>query len=236
MPLVPVQYEEAIKNLRACQTIGDAKYWASAADALAAWAKMAHDETVLDEARKLKAEARRQMGLLAEQLRPPKRDRAKCSVGGCDSSTKSPGVNFCRAHYLQRWRAGDLPKVEKAGSPASLLREHGLTAFEATNSMRLARMPEEKFRNAVESGATPRSIAFLGRGLGRQGRAVSSEGWTWLALIGSGARLPAVRSLLKSRSARSVAAGLTKDEADKARKLVVEIVEWLDEFEQYLPK
>lgn len=38
-PLVPVEYEAAVKSLQACATLDEAKYWSDKSDALAAWAK-----------------------------------------------------------------------------------------------------------------------------------------------------------------------------------------------------
>ena|SRR6185437_9764975 len=69
-PLVPVVYEEALKNLAECISIDDAKYWSDKADALAAWAKIYHDDKLSRQAKCLKLEAFRRIGILAAELRP----------------------------------------------------------------------------------------------------------------------------------------------------------------------
>lgn len=70
-PLVPVVYEEAVKALGECLTLDDAKHWDNKADALAAWAKIYHDDKVARQAKALKLHAYRRMGQLAEEMRPP---------------------------------------------------------------------------------------------------------------------------------------------------------------------
>jgi len=67
---LPVEYEEAIRNLVACVTIDEAKYWSNKADALAAWARIYENDQAGLEARRLKLHAYRRMGELARELRP----------------------------------------------------------------------------------------------------------------------------------------------------------------------
>lgn len=71
-PLVPVEYEAAVKALQACTTLDEARYWDNKADALAAWAKIYHNDQVTREAKILKLHAYRRMGLLAAELQPSK--------------------------------------------------------------------------------------------------------------------------------------------------------------------
>lgn len=69
-PLIPVEYESALKALEACATIDDAKYWDNKADALAAWAKIYHDDEAATAARRLKLHAYHRLGSLARELQP----------------------------------------------------------------------------------------------------------------------------------------------------------------------
>jgi hypothetical protein len=71
-PLVPVEYETAVKALQACMDIDDAKYWSDKADALAAWAKIYHNEDAIRKAKMLKLHAFRRMGEIAGELKPLK--------------------------------------------------------------------------------------------------------------------------------------------------------------------
>ena len=68
-PLVPVEYEEAVKALAKCREIDDAKYWSDKASALAAWAKIYHSPQVMREAKLLKLHAYRHMAELAHAIR-----------------------------------------------------------------------------------------------------------------------------------------------------------------------
>jgi hypothetical protein len=68
-PLVPVEYEQALKALASCRQIDDAKYWSDKASALAAWAKIYHSPQVMREAKLLKLHAYRHMAELAHAIR-----------------------------------------------------------------------------------------------------------------------------------------------------------------------
>lgn len=69
-PNLPVEYSEAVRNLVACATIDEAKYWSDKADALAAWAQIYENDQAGLEARRLKLHAYRRMGELAREIRP----------------------------------------------------------------------------------------------------------------------------------------------------------------------
>ena len=97
-PLVPVEYEEAIKDLIACQNIDDAKYWSDKADALAAWAKMYRDDKASVEAKRLKLHAFNRMGELAKELRPKKSAGfGKGSLPGARSMLVEKGLTYSQA-------------------------------------------------------------------------------------------------------------------------------------------
>lgn len=102
-PLVPLEYERACKDLAACQTIDEAKYFADKSDALAAWAKIYKDDKAGLEARKLKLYAYRRMGLLAGELRPNRRmgGRASC-VPGPSSLLQEKGLSKSTATIVRR--------------------------------------------------------------------------------------------------------------------------------------
>jgi hypothetical protein len=125
-PVVPIVYEEAIKALDACLTLDDAKLWSDKADALAAWAKIYHDDKVDRQAKALKLHAYRRMGKLAGELRP--------STG----KGRLPGGAY----------AGSNP------GPRSLLIENGLSDRGAQAARRLASLSDEKF-NALTNRAKP---------------------------------------------------------------------------------
>lgn len=71
-PLLPQEYEEAIRALTACTTLDEAKYWNTKADVYAAWSKIFHSDEVMRKAKVLKLHAQRRMSQLAQQLRARK--------------------------------------------------------------------------------------------------------------------------------------------------------------------
>lgn len=129
-PLVPVVYEEAVKALGECLSLDDAKYWDNKADALAAWAKIYHDDKVGRQARALKLEAYRRMGTLAGELRGFGR-RVLATVG-------------------RKGRAFVNIKTARG-----LLMEKGLSSKQARAAIVLAKMERETFAPMVEGPRPP---------------------------------------------------------------------------------
>src|ERR1700733_10435972 len=86
---IPVQFEEGLKALAACRSIDEAKYWASAAEALAAWARIHKEKRAGVEAKLIDLHAHRRMGELAAEMRPI---RYRLGKGGKNSPpNKLPG-------------------------------------------------------------------------------------------------------------------------------------------------
>lgn len=133
-PLVPVEYEDAIKALDACITLDEARYWSAKADALAAWAKIHHSGEVVRKAKALKLHAFRRMGELAGELNPRK-------------STTSTGGR------------GSIP----GSGPRNLLIKHGLSIGEADAARMLAKLTEKRFDRLLEHPMAPTTFRYLGR-------------------------------------------------------------------------
>lgn len=201
-PLVPVEYESAVKELAACSSLDEAKYWDNKADALAAWARIYHSDEAGSEAKKLKLHAYRRMGQLAIELRPKS---APVREASGRITSKTPGS-------------------------LKLLKEHGLKEHQASSATKLGRLPPQKFDQLLARSRVPTPGGYL-RELRPDGL---SEAWSMFSGRNYGATQ--FRTYCRGHSARSIASGLTKDEASRARAIVVELQEWLDEFEQYLPK
>lgn len=197
-PLVPVEYEAAIKALAACLSLDDAKYWDNKADALAAWAKIYRDDKVGRQARSLKLFAYRRMGILAGELRP----------GG-----RQPGVRGA------------------APGPVTVLMESGLKKGEAVAARQLAKLPQREF-NSLANALRPRSPLTEAKVL-QMGTCMSKA---WIALTQNAAGFPHFRAFCRRNEASEMARSLRADEAIKASEMLIEINEWLDKFEQYLPK
>lgn len=192
-PLVPVEYETAIKALTECVTFDETKYWSDKADALAAWAKIYHSNDTLVKAKRLKLHAYRRMGEIAQELRPtgPK---------------------------LGNTGAGRLPGA------ISLLREHGLKRSEASAARKLALMSDSRFSSILKRPNAPTTVAH--------NLWPSDPVWQKFSHTAM-----TMRAFFNKNTPASVARCLKNDQyAATARKLVVDLTEWLDEFEQRLPK
>lgn len=135
-PLIPVEYGEACKALAACVTLEGAKYWSDAADALAAWAKMYHDTTIEDDARRLKSRAAREMGRLARELRPKKE-----FVGTVPDARTINGVR-----PIFRTTTDELRNI-------------GLTTSEAQDALALSKatVSRKRFETIINQTPAPRS-------------------------------------------------------------------------------
>jgi hypothetical protein len=136
-PVVPLQYETAIRALKACTSLDDARGWNDMADLAAAAAKIAGAHELERQARRVKLHAYRRMGQLAAQLRP--------------QTVK--GVGY-------RGVMGRLP------GPMSLLKEHGLSNHHADAARFLAMMSEEEFQELLNEPVAPTTVAARRRGQG----------------------------------------------------------------------
>jgi hypothetical protein len=201
MPLLPVEYEEAVKAIAACVDLDETKYWSDKADALAAWAKIYRDDAASIAAKRLKIRAYHRMGVLAKELRP----------GG----------------YV-KGKNGLRPGAQ------SLLIEKGLSKSRASQALCISTARPDELANVVEKARGISTVARTFRGRVKVDMA-STDAWAWLTRL-PGAALFQVRSAMRSREARAVAAAVAPREIVAARKVAVEIMEWLDQFEQYLPK
>lgn len=61
---LPVNYEEARRTLEVCASVDECAAWRNGAEALAAYARMAHDDELLNLATRIKARAERRLGEL----------------------------------------------------------------------------------------------------------------------------------------------------------------------------
>lgn len=218
---MPVEYEAACKALAACESIDEGKYWSDKADALAAWAKIYKSDEAAVAARRLKLQAFRRMGQIAEELRPP-----------AEKWTKER-----HAAYERDRRAGKVPPKSRNKGAHSLLIEHGFSKNVAPTILAAARAPEAEFEKLVEKGAGVIRAGLAGRGLGRCNRQLKSDAWTWLLDTRfSGPKLRDVRTAIRGRDPKDVAFLIAPGEVQQARELALELIEWLDAFEQALPK
>lgn len=190
-PLVPVEYESAVKALTECCTLDEAKYWDNKADALAAWAKIYHSGEIMRKAKCLKLHAFRRMGSLAAELNP---------------RVTRPG-----------WGKGTMP----GSGPRSLLIKNGLSVAEADAARMLSGLTQTKFNTLLKKPLAPCTYRWSRK----------DDGSAWHALA---------RAIMQLRShcrrSKPADVKIPDGEAANARVMAVEVYEWLEEFEQGLPK
>jgi hypothetical protein len=213
---MPVIYEDAVRDLIACQTLDEAQYFADKAEALAAWARIHKSDQAGVEAKRLKLYAWKRIGELARELRP-----------GGPASTRHPNAKLTGYHRFQ----GRLP------GPKSILAEHGLSTTQSQASLRLSRMPKEQFDAAVNSPRPPSALT-----LGTYGK-YSTKEWEEFSTTFSSTRSFCRRhnpcdfaKSLKTEEFLRRRQGRLRSEVAMARELALEITEWIDQFEQHLPK
>ena len=116
--------------------------------------------------------------------------------------------------------------------PISLLTESGLTTTQASAARKLAKFSDEKFVAQLTKDSVPSPMRVL-----RQ-EAIGPITNAWGKFSGRYGRAGATQflSFCRAHSAKELARGLAQDEAIAARHCVGEIQDWLDEFEQHLPK
>ncbi len=191
-PLVPLEYEAAVRSLSQCTTLDESKYWRDKADALAAWAKIHHSNEILRKAKALKLHAFRRMGELSAELNPRK-----------------PVKNG----------RGSIP----GSGPRSLLKRHGLSEAEADAARMLAQMPEKRFEKLLKRPIAPTTLRYL--------RQADEAGWHEIARTAM-----SLRSVFRRHTPAQAVLMLSVEQRMHAREMMIELTEWLDEFNERLDR
>lgn len=257
---LPVSYErileaaiECKKELAECVSLDAAKTASYRSEFYAQAAKILKDARLAQEARDIKNLAYRRMGTISTQMEEERvareRERleaerpARIAELERELETAVRGQNQRRydsvRSHLRAMRTGKCSPARDnkllRPQPQKRLEEAGLTTAQAIKALRVSRLPESTFKKQVSAGVSLTRVANSARGLGVQS-VRNSPGYTWLLSDLSGPRLNQCLQRLKQRSAGDVAAGLTVSEAQEIRPRVRELIEWLDAFEQALPK
>jgi hypothetical protein len=215
---LPANYEAARAALAACASIDECLTWASKADALAAYFRMAKDEALVRRAKRIQARAIRRAGELLGDLNRP-------SQGG------RPPKN----------REGNRPVSIK-----SIAERAGMSSHQRKQAIRVARIPEADFEAAVESAAPP-TVTTLAR-MGTRvcpapaPKTVGVETHTEPGAVRTVTYRPAIDAKIASLAefARSIApedaAALTLKIPDTLFNDIRDIRAWLDAYEAALPR
>lgn len=204
---LPVAYDEACRALAECQNIDEAKYWDNKADALAAWAKIYRSDRAAIEARRLKLHAYRRMGEIAKELRKGGKKQDGTLAKG------SPAF------------AGQLPGAR------SLLIEAGLSKSQAGYAVAMAGLERQKFDGYVSEASPPSPSRIV------KVKGSPNPDWTVVRT-----HLHALRTELRKHDPADMGMSIKHEirygriQAEAARELVDDVIEWLDRFERALPK
>lgn len=110
-----------------------------------------------------------------------------------------------------------------------LMMANGMKRSEAVVASAVAKVPDARFQRALDKPIPPAPSSFI-----RRHNSETSEKWR---MVRESARNPFTCSMFcQSNDPAKFARALTPGESAMARKLAVELSEWLDKFEQALPK
>ena len=112
--------------------------------------------------------------------------------------------------------------------PKALLLDMGISYNQASNILNTTRVSREKFNKMVASPTppSPTKLTLMVKG--------GSDAWK--IIHSSDKATPSkFRYFCRNHDPKTLARGLTLSESIKARDMIIEIVEWVDTFEQYLP-
>lgn len=204
---LPPTYERAKHALAECVRIDECKEWADKALAMRSYAKQASDDSLYKDALRVQAHAIRRCGELLLQIQDNNRGRPSAEI-------RDAGVP-----NLTRKEAAD---------------EAGLSERQRKTAIRVARVPEAEFEEAIESAQPPTISELARKGTVAQsapqfdleGRA---PGDFKLATKGMGI-LGDLAKYSQKTSAQRVAAGVLSHEVEGAVKDAEVVRAWLAEF------
>lgn len=114
--------------------------------------------------------------------------------------------------------------------PVAKLQEYGLSRHQANAAHHMAKLPKKDFETLVNQDMPPAPTSAARRFR----RAGSTTQWD---LLRTNQRNPfACQTFIASTDAATVARSLNAGEVPVARKMAIDLMEWLDAFEQALPK
>lgn len=134
------------------------------------------------------------------------------------------------ATEIQPGRGDNGSKSGGPPGPAGLLRQAGLPGHDAQSATSLSRLSDKKFRAEVES-ERPHAPSFF-----RDAFYGSSDSWVVLAGKNGRGSMQSFRAFCRKENPKTIAKSLSPSEAKKAKEMATEIIEWMDTFDQYLPK
>jgi hypothetical protein len=201
---LPESYESARTALATCASIDECLTWADKAQALAAYARMADDDTLRKTCDRIQARAIRRMGELLKQIEPSKGGRPAETTTGTHSS-------FTRTDAA---------------------REAGMSPHQQVQAIRVASVSAEDFERQVESDTPPTVTKLAEQGTNKRPTPASTqtrpEGFAAATnLIGT---VEMFAQFCRSQSPEIIAAAVMPHEVTDVREHVATIDGWLDRF------
>lgn len=204
---LPETYESAKTALANCASIDECMTWADKAEALAAYARMADDQTLRKTCDRIQARAIRRMGELLKQIEP------------------ATGKNN---QYAQMKEKGAQPLQSRQKVAA----EAGLSQHQAKQAVRVANVPPSVFDAQVESDHPPTVTNLAQQGTAARATVAQTpnrpEGFAAATnLIGTVERFA---QFCASQDPEIIAAAVMPHESKEVREHVATIDAWLDRF------
>jgi hypothetical protein len=126
---MPALYQHAVVAIKECDQVDECKTWADKMEALASYARQAHDDTLLKLATRIQGRAMQRVGELLKEIKPSKGGRPRngeTSAGAHTSLTRTQAAT-----------------------------EAGLSDHQRKTALRVASIPPAEFEAAVESDKPP---------------------------------------------------------------------------------
>jgi hypothetical protein len=200
---LPERYENARKAIAECERVDECKEWADKAAAMAAYARMAKDDSLKVMAMRIQARALRRAGLLMRQIAP------------------AHGAN-------QNIQDGTVPKVTRESAAT----DAGLSERQRKTALRIANVPADEFERSLDSDAPPTVTELAERGMEPRFNEASEPGGAQFTADRALAR-EAVAALSRfsdfcaEHQAEAVARALGSDEGAVRRQVAI-VDNWLD--------
>ena len=145
---------------------------------------------------------------------------------------------YRRMGILAQELSGELEYIRPAGrnkgrkpGAVTILKNAGLALHQANVASAVSKLSEKKFKAAVNAPSPPSAHSFTIRLKG------ASDAWkVVVGYVQGPGPLPTLRCFCRKHKPKLLARGLSVDEGRKAGGMAREVIEWLDTFEQYLPR
>lgn len=207
---LPASYEAARTALSTCSSIDECAKWANKAEALASYAKQAHDDELRKLADRIQARAIRRCGELLRAIEP------------------GNGKN-------QNIREGARPNVTRTEAA----RDAGLSEHQRKTALRVANVPREDFERQVE-GRTPPTVTKLAQqGKQAKPLTIDLKGIPpadFARATEAGGTLKRFAEFCQQHEPRKIARAFFPKEVAALRRHVAIVDAWLDAFITNLPE